>query len=595
MTAERFKTRSAVRHGDGAAQSAPSRARRARARRKAQLTAWGFILPVVAYLGIFYAYPLYRNIDLSLRSYTLSSFITGDAPFAGLSNYINVIHNPTFAPALINTAIFTVVSIAFQFAIGLALAVFFFKTFRLSGILRALFLVPWLLPLLVSASTWSWMLNSDSGIVNSFLQAVGMQPVDWLTSPKWALVAVLIANIWIGIPFNLVIMYSGLQSISPDIFEAAVDRRRQRLAAVLADHLPAAAPGVRHHPAARPRLHAEGVRHHLDHDQRRSGHRVDHARDLVLSARLRVAAARLQLRRDRRQRADPHRGGLRARVHPGQEQIGDDMKRRSWWLTAIGVLVTAVMLFPVYWMINVSLTSTPDMRKSPPNLIPIDGTLQGYSVVLHQQLPYLGTSLLIGLGTVAVTLVLAAPAGYSLAKLHPRGGGVLSFVLLIAQMIPAIVMAMGFYVIYLKLGLLNTVWGLIIADSTIAVPFGVLIFTAFMSRIPNELLQAARIDGAGAMRTFLSIVVPVSRNAVVTVSLFAFLWAWSDFLFANTLDSGGGHQPITLGIYAYIGNNNQQWNAIMATAVVASIPAAVLLVLAQRYVAAGVTSGAVKD
>jgi multiple sugar transport system permease protein len=88
---------------------------------------------------------------------------------------------------------------------------------------------------------------------------------------------------------------------------------------------------------------------------------------------------------------------------------------------------------------------------------------------------------------------------------------------------------------------------------------------------------------------------PVSRNAVVTVSLFAFLWAWSDFIFASTLDGAGGHQPITLGIYHYIGNNNQQWNAIMATAVVASIPATVLLVIAQRYVAAGVTAGAVKD
>src|SRR6202034_4641218 len=127
MTAERFKTRSAVQHGDGAAQSAPSRARRARARRKAQLTAWGFIAPVVTYLGIFYAYPLYRNIDLSLRSYTLSSFITGDAPFAGFSNYANVIESSTFAPALINTTIFVFASIAFQFAIGLALAVFFFR------------------------------------------------------------------------------------------------------------------------------------------------------------------------------------------------------------------------------------------------------------------------------------------------------------------------------------------------------------------------------------------------------------------------------------------------------------------------------------
>ena len=81
----------------------------------------------------------------------------------------------------------------------------------------------------------------------------------------------------------------------------------------------------------------------------------------------------------------------------------------------------------------------------------------------------------------------------------------------------------------------------------------------------------------------------------MTVSLFAFLWAWSDFVFASTLDGGGSHRPVTLGIYKYIGNNNQEWNSIMATAVVASVPAAVLLVLAQRYVAAGVTAGAVKD
>jgi len=271
------------------------------------------------------------------------------------------------------------------------------------------------------------------------------------------------------------------------------------------------------------------------------------------------------------------------------------MNRRKWWVSGIGVLLTAVMLFPVYWMINVSLTRTSNMRKSPPNLIPVDATLEGYSAVIHQQLPYLGTSLLVGVGTVALTLLLAAPAGFSLAKLRPRGGGLVSFLLLLAQMIPSIIMAMGFYTIYIKLGMLSTAWGLILADSTIAVPFGVLIFTAFMSRIPNELLQAARIDGAGTVRTFLSVVVPVSRNAIVTVSLFAFLWAWSDFLFANTLDNGGSLQPITLGIYAYIGNNNQEWNAIMATAVVASIPATVLLVLAQRYVAAGITTGAVKD
>jgi multiple sugar transport system permease protein len=267
----------------------------------------------------------------------------------------------------------------------------------------------------------------------------------------------------------------------------------------------------------------------------------------------------------------------------------------TWWKTGIGLVLTAVMLFPIYWMVNVSFTRDTDMRRTPPYWFPVHGTTEGYRLVLNQQLPYLGTSLLIGLGTVALTLILSAPAGYSLAKLRPKGGGVLSFVLLIAQMIPGIIMAMGFYAIYLKLGVLNTVGGLIIADSTIAVPFGVLIYTAFMSGIPTELIQAATVDGANRLRTFWSVVLPVSRNATITISLFTFLWAWSDFIFASALDQGGTHQPITLGIYHYIGNNNQQWNAIMATAVVASIPATVLLVIAQRYVAAGVTAGAVKD
>ncbi|MFB4270014.1 carbohydrate ABC transporter permease [Nonomuraea sp. GTA35] len=265
------------------------------------------------------------------------------------------------------------------------------------------------------------------------------------------------------------------------------------------------------------------------------------------------------------------------------------------WKSAVGLILTAVMLFPVYWMINVSFTRDTDMRKSPPHWFPVNGTLDGYRAVLDQQLPYLGTSLIVGLGTVALTLLVAAPAAYSLAKLRPRGGGVLSFVLLVAQMIPGIIMAMGFYAIFLTTGLLNTVPGLIVADSTLAVPFAVLILTTFMSGIPDELLQAARTDGAGVVRTFLSIVLPVSRNSLITVSLFAFLWAWSDFIFASTLDQGGDHQPITLGIYHYIGNNNQEWNAIMATAVIASVPATVLLVIAQRYVAAGVTAGAVKD
>ncbi|MFC7383623.1 carbohydrate ABC transporter permease [Sphaerisporangium rhizosphaerae] len=186
-----------------------------------QWAAWAFLAPIVVYLTVFYAYPLFRNVELSLRNYTVRSFVQGDAPFTGLTNYAKVVGDPAFGPTLWHTAVFTVVSLAFQFAIGLALAVFFARHFRLSATLRALFLVPWLLPLIVSASTWSWMLNSDSGVVNAVLRTVGLGPVNWLTSPDWSLWSVTIANIWIGVPFNLVVLYSGLQAINPTVYEAA--------------------------------------------------------------------------------------------------------------------------------------------------------------------------------------------------------------------------------------------------------------------------------------------------------------------------------------------------------------------------------------
>lgn len=267
---------------------------------------------------------------------------------------------------------------------------------------------------------------------------------------------------------------------------------------------------------------------------------------------------------------------------------------RAWWKTAVGLAFTAVMLFPLYWMINVSFTQRSAIRNG--DLFPRHFTIRNYDVVLHQQLPYVGTSLIVGLGTIAVTLAVSAPAAYALSKLVVPGRRVLTFLLLTVQMIPAVVMALGFYQIYTKLGILDTVAGLILADSTIAVPFGVLVFTAFMSGIPQDLLQAAEIDGASYWRTFWSVVMPITRNSLVTVGLFAFLWAWSDFLFASTLDRGGENlRPITMGLYDYIGSQNQEWGPLMATAVLASIPTALLLVLAQRYIAAGVTAGAVKD
>ncbi|MEV0347726.1 sugar ABC transporter permease [Nonomuraea sp. NPDC050680] len=202
--------------------SAASRAAGTTARhRSRQWTAFAFLAPLVVYLAVFYAYPLYRNIDLSVHDYTPRAFVQGNPEFTGLGNYLNVVSDDTFLAALRNTALFTLGSIAVQYALGLALAVFFHRNFRLSAVLRAMFLVPWLLPLIVSASTWSWMLNSDNGIVNTVLQAFGIGQINWLTSPDTSLLSVTVANIWLGIPFNLVILYAGLQNIPAELYEAA--------------------------------------------------------------------------------------------------------------------------------------------------------------------------------------------------------------------------------------------------------------------------------------------------------------------------------------------------------------------------------------
>ena len=192
-------------------------------RRRMRPTTWAglaFVAPLLVYLVVFYAYPLVENVSMSLHRFTRATFVTGEAPFVGLDVYREVISSPQFWPTVGHTAIFVIVSLVFQYTIGLALAVFFRRSFPLSAVLRALFLVPWLLPIIVSGTTWQWMMDADNGILNRFLGVFGLDPIWWLNAHN-ALMSVTIANIWLGIPFNLVILYSGLQNIPTDLYEAA--------------------------------------------------------------------------------------------------------------------------------------------------------------------------------------------------------------------------------------------------------------------------------------------------------------------------------------------------------------------------------------
>ncbi|ETJ03035.1 MAG: Sugar ABC superfamily ATP binding cassette transporter, membrane protein [Actinomyces urogenitalis DORA_12] len=194
---------------------------RRRQQRREELAKWAFLTPAIAFLLLFFGYPIIKNVTMSLQEYTTKTFYTGEAPFVGLDNYIAVIRSSVFTTALLNTVLFTVGSIIGQFTIGLALAVFFKKRFPLSGVMRSLLLLPWLLPMIVSSAIWKWMLDKDSGVINQLLGLLHIDAVPWLTSTSVALIAVIMVNIWLGIPFNMTILYSGLQDIPDELYEAA--------------------------------------------------------------------------------------------------------------------------------------------------------------------------------------------------------------------------------------------------------------------------------------------------------------------------------------------------------------------------------------
>jgi multiple sugar transport system permease protein len=181
---------------------------------------WLFLVPALVYIVLFFGYPVVKNITMSFQDYSTKTFFTGEAPWVGIANYVTVIKSSLFTTTLVNTALFTVGSIIGQFVIGLALALFFRRKFPLNNVLRSLLLLPWLLPLIASSAVWKWILDQDSGVLNQSLALLHIPAVPWLSSPNVALIAVVIVNIWLGIPFNVTILYSGLQDIPPELYEA---------------------------------------------------------------------------------------------------------------------------------------------------------------------------------------------------------------------------------------------------------------------------------------------------------------------------------------------------------------------------------------
>lgn len=181
------------------------------------------VMLALGYLVVFSAYPLVYNIIMSFQEVDLFSLASFDRPFVGLDNYRDVLGRPEAWTIFLNTVKFVGISVAAQLTIGFGLAMFFQLDFPGNSWLRGLFLAGWIMPALVVGAVWSWILAGDFGVLNHALLSLGLtsERIFWLSDPDMALYSVIIANIWLGVPFNMILLSVGLAGIPEDIYEAA--------------------------------------------------------------------------------------------------------------------------------------------------------------------------------------------------------------------------------------------------------------------------------------------------------------------------------------------------------------------------------------
>ena len=182
-----------------------------------------FVAPAVIYMFAFIGYPIVSNFILSFQDITVMTINSPDKPFIGFDNYIRAFQDPVVGTAVWNTLLFTVSCIVFQFIIGFALALFFRKGFKLAQPVRGLLMIPWMIPITITGLMFRFIFASNVGVFNELLMIVGIidTPIDWLLQPGTAMLSIIIANIWIGIPFNMILLSSGLSLIPGELYESA--------------------------------------------------------------------------------------------------------------------------------------------------------------------------------------------------------------------------------------------------------------------------------------------------------------------------------------------------------------------------------------
>jgi multiple sugar transport system permease protein len=283
-----------------------------------------------------------------------------------------------------------------------------------------------------------------------------------------------------------------------------------------------------------------------------------------------------------------------------------DMPRRGfdgwrWGGRVFLVLLLAYTLIPMAWMLITSLKTGFAAMQYPPQWWPAEPTLENYTRLLDPRdsvgrdfLRYFWNSLVVSTLTTVLAVVVAVPAAYAFSRFRFPGRTMLFFSVLLRNMFPAVIFLVPLFILMRMLGLVNTLWSLVLTYLTFGLPLAIWLLKGFYDNIPIQLEQAARIDGATRFQAFRLIVMPLSVPGIVATAIYSFIGAWNEYIYAYTFLTRHDQMTLPVGIQRFFSENATDWPGLMAATFLMSVPVVVLFLVLQRYFVRALAEGAVK-
>lgn len=259
------------------------------------------------------------------------------------------------------------------------------------------------------------------------------------------------------------------------------------------------------------------------------------------------------------------------------------------------LLIVLFAMGPFAWMVLTSLTLTATLNATGVSISPAGWSIDNYARLLRQTsfLDNMLDSLIIACGTVVLGLAVAVTAAYAFSRFRFAGRKLLMLQFLLINMFPVVLLILPLFVLMRQAGILDTHFGLVLANATVAIPFAVWMLTSYVGAIPKSLDEAAMIDGCSRLTALRRVVLPLTMPGIISTGIYIFITAWNEYLYALTL-GGRNVRPVTVAIQTLIGEYQIEWGLLAAGAVVGAMPATILFLLVQRRLIGGLTQGAVK-